>query len=141
MGRRPILSQPMSDAERQRRRRERLRLQPDQAAQRDMLWQARIAELERDWQARLVKLRQDHETVMRQREAFWEQRLRQAEAIRDRRTRKTKSAPSPLSGSDRERLVKFLGMTGSDHGDAAVAARTADALLRKLKLTWDDVVK
>jgi hypothetical protein len=42
---------------------------------------------------------------------------------------------------DRERLVKLLGMLGSEHdGEVVTAARRADALVRRAGLTWHDVV-
>ena len=42
---------------------------------------------------------------------------------------------------DRERLAKVLGMLGSEHdGEVVIAARHADALVRRAGLTWHDVV-
>jgi len=42
---------------------------------------------------------------------------------------------------DRERLAKVLGMLGSEHdGEVIIAARHADALVRRAGLTWRDVV-
>lgn len=50
-----------------------------------------------------------------------------------------------LAISDRsvltERLIKLLGMIGSDHdGEALNAARLADKLLRDAGMTWADVI-
>ena len=42
---------------------------------------------------------------------------------------------------DRERLIKLLGLLGSDHnGEIAAAGRMADALIRDAGVTWADVV-
>jgi hypothetical protein len=42
---------------------------------------------------------------------------------------------------DRERLIKLLGLLGSDHnGEIAAAGRTADALIRDAGVTWADVI-
>jgi hypothetical protein len=42
---------------------------------------------------------------------------------------------------DRERLIKLLGLLGSDHnGEIAAAARMADALIRDAGVTWADVI-
>jgi hypothetical protein len=42
---------------------------------------------------------------------------------------------------DRERLIKLLGLLGSDHnGEIAAAGRMADALIRDLGVTWADVI-
>jgi hypothetical protein len=42
---------------------------------------------------------------------------------------------------DRERLVKLLGLLGSDHnGEIAAAGRKADALIRDAGVTWADVI-
>ena len=42
---------------------------------------------------------------------------------------------------DRERLIKLLGLLGSDHnGEIAAAGRTADALIRDAGVTWADVM-
>jgi hypothetical protein len=42
---------------------------------------------------------------------------------------------------NRERLVKLLGMLGSEHdGEVITAACCADALVRRAGLTWRDVV-
>jgi hypothetical protein len=41
----------------------------------------------------------------------------------------------------RERLVRLLGMLGSDHlGERAAAGKLADQLVRSLGLRWDDIV-
>jgi len=46
-----------------------------------------------------------------------------------------------LSGAERTRLVRLLGMTGSDHaGEVANAARMADAFIKTLGLRWEDVI-
>ncbi len=46
-----------------------------------------------------------------------------------------------ISATDRERLAKLLGMLGSDHdGERAAAALAAAKFVRKLGLTWPDVV-
>lgn len=46
-----------------------------------------------------------------------------------------------MKDSDRERLIKLLGMTGSVHdGEALVAIRKSNELLRSLKLGWADVI-
>jgi len=42
---------------------------------------------------------------------------------------------------DRERLIKLLGLLGSDHnGEIASAGRMADALIRDDGATWADVI-
>ena|SRR5712671_5916708 len=42
---------------------------------------------------------------------------------------------------DRQKLVRVLGMLGSDHdGERASAARMATQMLREAELTWDHVV-
>ena len=42
---------------------------------------------------------------------------------------------------DRERLIKLLGLLGSDHnGEIAAAGRVADALIRDAGVTWADVI-
>ena len=42
---------------------------------------------------------------------------------------------------DRERLIKLLGLLGSDHnGEIASAGRMADALIREAGVTWADVI-
>src|SRR5215471_10842644 len=54
--------------------------------------------------------------------------------------------PSGLKGDqdfliDRERLIKLLGLLGSDHnGEIASAGRMADALIRDAGVTWADVI-
>jgi len=46
-----------------------------------------------------------------------------------------------LHPTNRERLVKFCGMLGSDHdGERANAARMADKLVRDAGLTWQHVI-
>jgi hypothetical protein len=51
------------------------------------------------------------------------------------------SKPEPLSPADKDRLIKLLGMMGSDHmGERAVAAAKADELIRSHGMTWADVV-
>tara|TARA_R110000787_G_scaffold89337_8_gene189226 strand:- start:603 stop:1076 length:474 start_codon:yes stop_codon:yes gene_type:complete len=43
--------------------------------------------------------------------------------------------------ADRARLVKFLGMSQSDFdGEALSAVRKANELIKKLNVTWDDVM-
>jgi hypothetical protein len=47
-----------------------------------------------------------------------------------------------LPEPSRTKLVRLLGMLGSDHaGDRANAARMADQLVRERGLSWSDVVK
>jgi hypothetical protein len=42
---------------------------------------------------------------------------------------------------DREKLIKLLGLLGSDHnGEIAAAGRVADALIRDAGVTWADVI-
>ena len=42
---------------------------------------------------------------------------------------------------DRERLIKLLGLLGSDHdGEIVAAGRMADALIRDAGVTWADVI-
>src|SRR5215831_19632090 len=42
---------------------------------------------------------------------------------------------------DRGRLIKLLGLLGSDHnGEIAAAGRLADALIRDAGVTWADVI-
>jgi|SRR5689334_2334012 len=42
---------------------------------------------------------------------------------------------------DRERLVKLLGLLGSEHGgEVGAAGRHADALIKRAGLTWRDVL-
>jgi hypothetical protein len=49
------------------------------------------------------------------------------------------SAPAPAL--DRERLVKLVGMFGSDHpGERSNAAAAADKLVRQAGLRWPDVI-
>ena len=46
-----------------------------------------------------------------------------------------------LSDSDRTRLARLLGMTGSQHdGEALNAARLAHRLIRERKTTWEQVI-
>jgi hypothetical protein len=46
-----------------------------------------------------------------------------------------------LPTADRTRLVKLLGMCGSEHaGERAAAAAAADRLLRERGLTWADAL-
>jgi hypothetical protein len=46
-----------------------------------------------------------------------------------------------LDTDDRERLIRLLGMTGSDHdGEVSNAARLADRLVRSKGLRWGDVI-
>jgi hypothetical protein len=48
---------------------------------------------------------------------------------------------APLPAETRTRLVKLLGMLGSDFaGERAAAGQMADQLVRGLGLTWGDVV-
>jgi hypothetical protein len=43
---------------------------------------------------------------------------------------------------DRQQLAKVLGMVGSEHeGEQLTALRKADALRRKLGLSWSDLIK
>ena len=54
-----------------------------------------------------------------------------------------KAAPavSPIDHDTRDRLVKFLGMLGSNgDGEVVNAARMAEDLRRTLKLTWPDLI-
>jgi hypothetical protein len=49
--------------------------------------------------------------------------------------------PRTLGPVDRDKLVKVLGMLGSDHeGERAAAALKADRHLRGLGLQWDDII-
>lgn len=42
---------------------------------------------------------------------------------------------------DRSRLIKILGMTGSEHdGEALAAIRRASAILREAKVTWGELL-
>src|SRR5690349_19360119 len=51
------------------------------------------------------------------------------------------STAMALSDSDRTRLIRLLGMMGSDHdGEALNAARLADRLIRERRATWSEVV-
>jgi hypothetical protein len=46
-----------------------------------------------------------------------------------------------LSEPDRTRLVRLLGMLGSDHqGERANAGALADRFIRERELTWEQVV-
>src|SRR5450755_2270052 len=48
---------------------------------------------------------------------------------------------SMLSTLQRDRLVKILGMLGSEHvGERASAARAADQFVKDLGATWNDVL-
>ena len=48
----------------------------------------------------------------------------------------------PISSADITRLVRLLGMLGSEHdGEVANAGRLADRLVRELGLTWGEVVQ
>jgi hypothetical protein len=48
---------------------------------------------------------------------------------------------SPLDPNTAERLARICGMFGSDHaGERASAAAMADTMIRKLGLTWQDVI-
>jgi hypothetical protein len=47
----------------------------------------------------------------------------------------------PLTGAERERLAKLLGLLGSDHdGERAAAGLQASKLIRAKGLTWADVL-
>lgn len=47
----------------------------------------------------------------------------------------------PLSPAERQKLVRILGMLGSDHdGERAAAAALASRLVRDKGLGWDDVI-
>jgi hypothetical protein len=49
--------------------------------------------------------------------------------------------PANLDSTSRNRLVKFLGMLGSDQpGERANAAKMADDLRKKLNLSWDQLI-
>jgi hypothetical protein len=49
--------------------------------------------------------------------------------------------PSALAPVDRDRLVKLLGLLGSNHqGERAAAALKADQHLRALGLSWGDII-
>lgn len=46
-----------------------------------------------------------------------------------------------ISDADRQRLVRILGMLGSEHqGERDAAARQAEAFRRRLGLTWADLL-
>ena len=46
-----------------------------------------------------------------------------------------------MTSLDREKLVKTLGMLGSDHdGEVAAAGRAADRLIREAGLRWPDII-
>lgn len=46
-----------------------------------------------------------------------------------------------LDAGTTDRLIKLCGMFGSDHdGERATAARMADEIVRRRKLTWADVI-
>jgi hypothetical protein len=48
---------------------------------------------------------------------------------------------APLNPEDANYLAKLLGMLGSDHaGEVANAGRKANAFIRRLGLTWADVI-
>lgn len=70
-----------------------------------------------------------------------------ANAERWKTRAKTQTSPSRdaiaanVERDDRERLVKLLGLMGSDHdGECLNAARKAEKLRKKLGLTWDDLI-
>jgi hypothetical protein len=47
-----------------------------------------------------------------------------------------------MDAATRKRLAKLLARTNSPHeGEVLVAARKANELLAKLRLTWDDVLR
>jgi hypothetical protein len=49
--------------------------------------------------------------------------------------------PAALPPADRERLIKLLGILGSDFdGEVAAAGRKAAEFLRQRKLTWENVL-
>ena len=49
--------------------------------------------------------------------------------------------PALLSKTDRQKLAKLLGLTGSDHdGERAAAALAAHRLVTKIGLTWNQVL-
>jgi pyruvate/2-oxoglutarate dehydrogenase complex dihydrolipoamide acyltransferase (E2) component len=70
-----------------------------------------------------------------------EAQRREAE-FRERMFRMTNGGDKPtIHRSDRERLVKTLGMLGSDHaGERDNAARQAERLRRQLGMSWDDLI-
>jgi hypothetical protein len=50
-------------------------------------------------------------------------------------------SPKQIRGNDRARLVKVLGMLGSDRdGEVLNAARHAEQLRRKLNASWDELI-
>jgi hypothetical protein len=52
----------------------------------------------------------------------------------------SEKASKPIDQADREKLVKILGMMGSDHdGEALNAARQAEQIRRRLGLTWEQI--
>jgi len=64
-----------------------------------------------------------------------------AEAERLRTTRLKAKGIADISYEDRERLVKFLGMLGSDHEvERASAAKMADDLRKSLGLSWSNLI-
>jgi hypothetical protein len=51
-------------------------------------------------------------------------------------------AAASLSPAFADKLVKVLGMLGSDHdGEVAAAGRMAHSMLKAMGLTWGDVIK
>jgi hypothetical protein len=52
------------------------------------------------------------------------------------------TAAAALTPAFADKLVKVLGMLGSDHdGEVAAAGRMAHAMLKAMGLTWGDVIK
>jgi hypothetical protein len=72
----------------------------------------------------------------RQEEIERQYRNRQRKAARQRRKEQKREADSKALPK------KVLGLLGSEHdGEALNAARQAETIRRKLRLTWDDIIK
>jgi hypothetical protein len=70
-----------------------------------------------------------------------EQAKLEADAERLRADRLKSKGIADISYEDRDRLVKFLGMLGSEHdGERASAARMADDLRQSLDLSWENLI-
>jgi hypothetical protein len=70
-----------------------------------------------------------------------QQAKHEAEAERVRANRLRANGAADISYEDRERLVKLLGMLGSEHeGERASAAKKADDLRKSLDLDWSDLI-
>jgi hypothetical protein len=85
---------------------------------------------------RQAKTEREQASRHRQEEIERQYRNQQRKAARQQRKEQKREADS------KELLKKVLGLLSSEHdGEALNAAREAEAMRRKLRLTWDDIIK